>query len=245
MPFAYYDDSSLPFGLRSQELVKEALEHLSDSGYDFSQLTFSDGQNADAVTVMFAGRTRNTKALGLWEHQYSLPKSVPLGQNMFANRYAVIGTGCGDRLLELGPYCHEMGHLLCQFPDLYDLETLQTGFGYGVGEYCLMGFGGEHSQGNARNPVQLCAYLKMKADWANTFEPLEPREAAYRAKAGTNDFYYYSKSLAEYFIIEHRQQTGRDANLPTSGLTIWHVDEYGCNSVEQGTPESHYECSLE
>ena len=50
--------------------------------------------------------------------------------------------------------------------------------------------------------------------------------------------------IIEYFIIENRNKTGRDASLPDSGLAIWHIDELGDNSNEQMTKTSHYECSL-
>ena len=38
---------------------------------------------------------------------------------------------------------------------------------------------------------------------------------------------------------------GRDANLPSSGLAIWHIDEDGCNNHHQMTADHHFECSLE
>jgi len=33
------------------------------------------------------------------------------------------------------------------------------------------------------------------------------------------------KTSKEYFLIENRQQAGRDALLPGSGLAVWHIDE--------------------
>jgi immune inhibitor A len=33
------------------------------------------------------------------------------------------------------------------------------------------------------------------------------------------------KPSKEFFLIENRQQAGRDAKLPGSGLAIWHIDE--------------------
>jgi hypothetical protein len=61
----------------------------------------------------------------------------------------------------------------------------------------------------------------------------------------SNDFYVHRKSTTEYFIIENRQQAGRDTALPDAGLAIWRADEMGSNQDEQMTPAQHYECSLE
>ena len=63
--------------------------------------------------------------------------------------------------------------------------------------------------------------------------------------AGSNEFLIHKKSATEYFILENRQQVGRDSVLPDAGLAIWHVDELGSNNNEQMTPSQHYECSLE
>jgi hypothetical protein len=52
------------------------------------------------------------------------------------------------------------------------------------------------------------------------------------------------KDANEYFVIENRHRSKRDASLPASGLAIWHVDESADNSRHAMTAESHYECSL-
>jgi hypothetical protein len=44
----------------------------------------------------------------------------------------------------------------------------------------------------------------------------------------------------EYFLLENRQQTGFDADLPAAGLLIWHVDE----SKETNEDENHYLVAL-
>ena len=44
----------------------------------------------------------------------------------------------------------------------------------------------------------------------------------------------------EYFLIENRQRTGYDAQLPSGGLMIWHVDE----NQPDNTDETHYKVAL-
>jgi hypothetical protein len=92
--------------------------------------------------------------------------------------------------------------------------------------------------------VQICAYLKNESGWATSITPITPGITA-SLTAADNDFYIYTKSATEYFIIENRQKTGRDTFIPDAGLAIWHVDELGSNNNEQMTPAQHYECSLE
>jgi hypothetical protein len=67
--------------------------------------------------------------------------------------------------------------------------------------------------------------------------------------AGFNTFYRYVKPgvSTEYFLVENRQKSGRDANLPASGVAIWHIDELGNKdnqSTNYNTSHLNYEVSL-
>jgi hypothetical protein len=125
--------------------------------------------------------------------------------------------------------------MICDFPDLYDYGNNSSG----IGQYCLMCSGGEDT-----NPTQFCAYLKYTAGWTSKMTTLAPGMTA-NVLAGMNDFLMYPRSVTEYFIMENRQQSGRDTALPDEGLAIWHVDLDGSNNYEQMTPSQHYECALE
>jgi M6 family metalloprotease-like protein len=246
-PFEYYDDPYVSFGIRAQELVQEALEWLRMSSFDFSNLTYTDCQIARSITILYAGSSRNVATKGLWSHQDELANCVRLGPAGLARKYAVIGAGdadCEQGRLQLGPFCHEVGHLLCSFPDLYDLDAEIIVQSHGVGDYCLMGHGGSRGSVLARNPVNLSAYMKLFAGWAIEMKDLATAPGPHMASADRNEFFYYSKSDSEYFLIENRQKSGRDAELPSSGLAIWHIDHNGSNRYEQRA-DYHYECSLE
>ena len=179
----------------------------------------------------------NNWAEGLWPHASRLITPYPLAAGRRAYDYQITDMG---EALALGTYCHENGHMLCDFPDLYDygLPGFQSG---GIGAYCLMCAGGNADR---TNPTQICAYLKYQAGWAASVTPITPGLVA-NAPAGTNDFFIHARSPVEYFIIENRHRTGRDLALLDTGLAIWHVDEGGSNNNEQRTRELHYECSLE
>ena len=229
---SYYTDASIPFGTRARQLIIEALDNLSSGGFDFSQLSSDSAGYIYALSVFYAGNRVNNWSEGLWPHAWALgaPYGVP-GAKQFSD-YQI--TDLGDQLT-LRTFCHENGHMVCDFPDLYDYGNE----GAGVGHYCLMCFGGSNT-----NPTQVSAYLKYEAGWPSKVTTLAP-STMYQVAAGSNDFLVHAKNQTEYFILENRRGTGRDSSLTDAGLAIWHVDEAGSNNNEQMTPTQHYELSLE
>ena len=233
-PKTYYTDRTIPQPRRAYELMNEALAFHKAQGFDFSPLTVDSQGFVYAMNVYYAGPVTNNWAEGLWPHSHHLGTAVPLRPGMKAYDYQFTAIGSE---LELGTFCHENGHMLCDYPDLYD-------YGYessGVGGYCLMCAGNNVS---VKNPIAISAYLKRLSGWARNVNTIT-HGATITLEAGTNDFAIYSRGGREYFLIENRRRTGRDAALPDEGLAIWHVDEEGDNSHEQMTTGSHYELSLE
>ena len=96
---------------------------------------------------------------------------------------------------------------------------------------------------NEKNPTHISAYLKRLSGWAGNVIPLQ-HDQEVELPAGQNHFAMFAKSAGEYFLIENRRKSGRDAALTDEGLAIWHIDEDGNNSNEQMTPAAHYELSL-
>ncbi|MGY1694728.1 MULTISPECIES: M6 family metalloprotease domain-containing protein [unclassified Geodermatophilus] len=233
---AHYTDETIEQPLRAWELITEALDDLVAQGFDFSQLTTDDAGYVRALNVFYTGKRVNNWAKGLWPHSWHLRSGYRVTPTAELYDYQI--TDLGDRLT-LRTFCHENGHMICDYPDLYDYDTNPTLQGNGVGHYCLMCFGGSDV-----NPVQVSAYLKHASGWASSVRPLTPG-ATFVLEAGTNDLLVHRRNATEYFLLENRQQVGRDRSLPDAGLAIWHVDERGDNSHEQMTPARHYECSLE
>jgi len=233
-PKSYYTDPAEPYPRRAIELIQEALAHHQAAGVDFSDLTADDQGYIYAVNVYYAGPVTNNWSEGLWPHSHNLDARRPLapGRDAYDYQFTAMGTQ-----LELGTFCHENGHMLCDYPDLYD-------YGYessGVGAFCLMCNGNNR---NEKNPISICAYLKRLSGWANSVVQIE-HDRVLSLPAGTNDFAVFARGGREYFLVENRQKTGRDASLPDAGLAIWHVDEEGDNSRQEMTAASHYEASLE
>ncbi len=230
---SYYTDPQVGFGSRARELIVEALDALKAQGFDFSQLSSDSGGYVYALNVFYAGPVVNNWSEGLWPHSWALASPYQANGSRRLSDYQITNMGTQ---LTLGTFCHENGHMVCDFPDLYDYGYESTG----VGNYCLMCYGGSDL-----NPTQICAYLKNQAGWTTKLTTIGPGMQATLA-AGCNDFLIYKRSNGtEYFILENRQKSGRDTSLPDAGLAIWHVDENGSNNYEQMTQAKHYECSLE
>jgi M6 family metalloprotease-like protein len=233
-PKTHYTDPAIPMGQRARELIREALGHWKAQGFDFAPLT-ADGQGlVYALNVFYAGPVVNNWSEGLWPHAWHLGAAVPLvaGKSAFDYQFTAIGSE-----LKLGTFCHENGHMLCDYPDLYDYGNESAG----VGMFCLMCAGNHADQ---KNPVQISGYLKRLSGWAGNLTTLEHGRVVTLA-AANNDMAIFSKNDDEYFLLENRVKAGRDAALPDGGLAIWHVDEQGNNSNEQMSAGSHYELSLE
>ncbi|RWD95013.1 M6 family metalloprotease domain-containing protein [Mesorhizobium sp.] len=232
-PRKYYTDETVEQPLRARELILEALAYHVSKGFDFSGLTADDQQYIYAINVFYAGKRTNNWAKGLWPHSFHLQAPVQLAPGKLAHDYQITDM---PSELTLGTFCHENGHMICDFPDLYD-------YGYesnGVGTYCLMCAGGN---ANPKNPVRIGAYLKHAAGWTTKVTSMVPGTNVQLA-ADKNEFGFLRRNKTEYFIVESRIQAGRDASLPDAGLAIWKIDEVGDNSNEAMTAASHYECSL-
>jgi len=227
---AYYCNASISYGARARALIVEALEDLDASGFDFSQYD-SDGNGIiDAVNCFYAGDTWNAWAEGLWPHCGGL---TWVRDGVRTQRYQITNLGSS---LRLGTFCHENGHMVMGWPDLYDYG----GDSSGVGQFCLM-----CSAGPGTNPIEPCAWMKYDAGWADVTVLTAPTDGL-ELPAGTNVMCKFEHpTLAnEYYLIENRQRTGRDAGIPDHGAAIWHVDTNGSNNNQQQTPESHYLVTL-
>lgn len=222
----YYNDTSVSFGPRARELVLEALNNLKDQGHDFSQYDSNNDGRIDGINVFYAGARPGTWATGLWPHSWTVSFSAS-GVSSYKYQMTNMGTN-----LPVSTFCHENGHMLCGFPDLYDYDHDSNG----VGRFCIMCAGGL---------VEPCAWLKDKAGWANIIT-LDQAMSGLPAIAGLNTIYRFPHPTLtrEFYMVENRHRSGRDSTLPESGLAIWHIDTSGSNDNQEMTPASHYKVTL-
>ena len=229
-PKSYYDDCSATYGERAVELVQEALNDLDSQGFDFSNYDSNGDGIIDAINCFYAGSTQCGWAHGLWPHSGWVEFSA---DGVEAFRYQITGL---PGVVHLGVFCHENGHMICFWPDLYDYD----GDSSGVGFFCVM-----CAITSQTNPGEPCAYMKYIAGWTDTSE-LDVYQQDIVVPSVSNTIYKYSHPTLdnEYYLIENRQQVDRDALLPDAGLAIWHIDTEGDNSNQHMTPESHYLVTL-
>lgn len=250
-PKSTYDDVTQDAGQQGNLLIKDVIDTMKAlPNYDttilplFDNLTVDGNNQVIACNVFFAGENSGVWAMGLWPHSSSLylvgaQELSPGGKKIWRYQITDISTS-----LSIGTFCHENGHMLCGYPDLYDYDYDSAG---GAGAFSLMGAGGTD-----KNPSQIDAYLKRASGWA-TITELDANTSlrAVLSSSGTNfnHFYRFQKPgvPTEYYLLENRQQVGRDAGIPGSGIAIWHCDELGDRdnqSTAYNTSHANYELTL-
>jgi M6 family metalloprotease-like protein len=224
----------------NNSLVPEAMQLAVATGIDLKQFDSRDDGIIDAVNFLYAGQSRYEEEL--WPHNSFL--EMQFG-NIRTNFYLLTGLGSGPDDLTIGTFCHENGHLLCRFPDMYDYGN-RDGDGVksaGIGSYCLMG-AGNHLD-NGRTPAPVCAYLRDLAGWCDTRIDLsQPGMKQARHGDYKTVMKYPTDKFNEYFIVENRSKIGLDQHLPSSGLAIYHCDTDGSNEFQEGSSTRHYQCAL-
>jgi subtilisin-like proprotein convertase family protein len=159
--------------------------------------------------------------------------------------YMLSSLGRGPEDLSIGTFCHETGHMLARFCDLYDYGNRDDDGipSAGMGSFCLMGAGNHLDYG--RTPAPICAYLRHLAGWCDRIVDVRPG-GTFQATHGDYGVLhrYATENENEYFLIENRSKLGLDAHLPSSGLAVYHCDVFGSNEWQEGAPIRHYQCAL-
>jgi immune inhibitor A len=193
--------------------------------------TFDNDGNGlvDAFIVVHAGTGAEGTGLGndLWSQRWSLPSAATVDGVNILNFLTV------PEDANIGVCAHELGHLLFEWPDLYDIDTESNHIGViseGIGNWCLMAGGNWNAlPGHARGttPSHPSAWCKQHQGWVSTVRETINRPLSLGDVKSTREIHrlwsYGDAASKEYFLIENRQQTGFDGALPGSGLLgkIW------------------------
>jgi M6 family metalloprotease-like protein len=212
-----YEEQSGTAGAISEPIVKQALEDLRDTGYDFSTLSTDSDGNVLSINVIYPGKTADPEInTGLWPHAgWIVPDLEIIDDVVFARKYTFLTLEFYDDDISTLGSVHEIGHALLHLPDLADVEIIYgtdsclatSGNGY----YDFMGLGG----GDSDNPPPPNAYLRYRLGWETVTDITNATPGqTFTINSNTNTSYRYSHSNGtEYFLIESRTKTGRNAAL--------------------------------
>jgi immune inhibitor A len=189
----------------------------------------------DAFIVIHAGPGAEVtgSANDIWSHKWTLPSGAYTADGT-TKIYAYLTVPEDSRI---GVCCHELGHLLFGFPDLYDTDYSSEG----IGNWCLMAGGSWNGGGDV--PAHPSAWCKANQGWASVSPVTTNGALSIGDVKDTNTIYRLWKDGAggnEYFLLENRQKKNYDAGLPGEGLLIWHVDD----SIASNTNENHPKVAL-
>lgn len=201
----------------------------------------NDGDGfVDAFIVIHAGQgAEQTLNPGdIWSHKWVLSGGEYTADTSKIYAYLTVPEDC-----RIGVCCHELGHLLFGWPDLYDTD----GSSEGIGDWCLMAGGSWNGGGTAQPgdiPAHPSAWCKADQGWVNVVNHTSNGNVTISDVKDGHEVHRLWKdgaSGSEYFLVENRQQDRYDAELPGEGLLIYHVDD----AIGSNSDETHYKVGLE
>jgi immune inhibitor A len=185
----------------------------------------------DAFIVVHAGRggeetgSRND----IWSHKW-----VMAGGEFHADGTRIYAYLTVPEDARIGVCCHELGHLLFGWPDLYDTD----GSSEGIGNWCLMAGGSWNGSGNT--PAHPSAWCKAEQRWVTVInQKTTARVTIPDVKDGHTIYRLWKQGgeSREYFLLEHRQRTRFDQRLPGDGLLIYHIDDAVSTNADDRHPK--------
>jgi immune inhibitor A len=235
-PKSYYTANNFGFGTypeNAQKLAEDAID-LANAAVNFSQYDNDGDGFVEALVIVCAGTggEQSGNKNDIWSHKWNItPKTV---DGVKIDRYFMAPEDG-----RVGVMAHELGHLLCALPDLYDTDYTSKG----TGAWDLMAGGSWGGGGNT--PAHPTAWCKYKTGWVNptvifnqemdvTVRPYKDFKDVFKLPVG-------DINSKEYFLISNRRQVGFDASIPGEGLLIEHIDE----NKTGNTDESHYLVDIE
>lgn len=220
--------------VRYTELCIDAIEALDATGFDFSEFDGNGDGYIDSLVIVHwgEGQENNTGSYYIWSKMNTLDPHYSIDGVSVACWYTTpelrqdVYEGI-DLMSNIGVVCHEFGHML-SLGDLYDPVA-----GYGVGRWCLMSAGDKLDNGT--RPCHPLMYHKIKLGWVTPDIVGSSRDRAELRRADSfPDVFKISRRmrLDEYLLLENRQQTGWDTELPGHGLIVTHVDDRVVQNID-------------
>ncbi len=256
--YAYYCNGGYGLGSypqNSQKLFEDIID-LINPVVDFSNYDNNNDGYVDAVMLVHTGPGAEfTGSVNdIWSHAWGIPQRLRDGKWLSA--YAMMPEYWqvpGD--MTCGVFAHEMGHAFFDYPDLYDIDYTSNG----VGRWSLMA-GGSWNGALGNTPAHPDAWCRVQAGFASATNVVANQinqsipNVEQNASGAIFRLWTNGTTGQQYFLIENRQKTGYDAQIPASGLLIWHIDEAmaTANNTDNAnewypghTSSGHYRVALE
>lgn len=196
----------------------------------------NDGDGfVDAFIVIHAGPGGEVTGSpnDIWSHKWVLSGGEYVADTARIFAYLTVPEDA-----RIGVCCHELGHLLFGWPDLYDTD----GSSEGLGNWCLMAGGSWNGGGNV--PAHPSAWCKADQGWVSVSSHSTNADVTIPDVKDSHEVHRLWKDGtpgSEYFLVENRQRDRYDADLPGGGLLIYHIDD----ALTSNSDETHYKVALE
>jgi len=259
--YAYYIGSNTGLGSyprNAQRMTEDAVD-MADSVVDFSKYD-NDGDGwVDFLLIVHAGSGAEFEGdkNQIWSHQWTMSTTKTKDGKILYRYCTQPEYWLQKDDMTIGVYVHELGHLLFNLPDLYDIYQNSKGIGYwglmGSGSWndseSIFDRGSREVSGYGGAPAELTAWSKYKIGWLKPTEILA-NEGEYTLTRGTALKYTHPNNPQEYFLIEYKEDNSYNRNMPScEGLMIYHIDDGYSNNVfpwvPGDDPDLHYHVAIE
>lgn len=217
----------------ARTMARHAAE-AANADVDFGPYDNDGNGFVDAFIVVHAGpgAEQTGSANDIWSHKWVLA-----GGPFQADATKIFAYLTVPEDSRIGVCAHEIGHLVMGWPDLYDAN----GGSEGIGDWCLMAGGSWNADGDI--PAHPSAWCKITQGWVSVVNqedngPLDIAEV--KDDQTVYRLWKEGGGGTEYFLVENRQKSRYDAELPGEGLLIWHIDD----AIEDNTNQAHYKVAL-
>ena len=230
---------------RVRQLVRDMVDALEESGFDWSIFDNDGDGYVDALNLIHQGAgAEEGDYSNIWSHKSSLGQLAVNYDGVVINSYNISPEIQNGNIVAIGVLAHEFGHAL-GLPDLYDTDYSSSG----SGKLALMASGSWGTNNNSPwYPSTMIGWCKNQLGWVEVMEITDDLDQVAIQQTYSNNTIYrvnHSQADEEYWYIENRQNIGSDTLMPTPGLTIWHINDDIAQDWYLNNNEPYYGVGLE
>ena len=203
-------------------MVRTACRGVDDQ-VNFADYDWDGDGEVDQVFILYAGHGEATYDDDdcIWPHESELNFSITLDDTKIRTYGCTCELSEGESIDGIGAFCHEFSHCL-GLADTYDTNYLGSA---GPGSYDLMCKGCYN--GNTFVPCGYTSFERIYAGWITPKELTDDQSISGMKPLSQNGdvyIYYNDNKTSEYYLLENRKKEGWDAEIPSEGLLVLHVD---------------------